>query len=160
MVEEAELWLRDPVKVVQDLLGRTSLRDATTYAPVRAYTGEDQLVRIYDKMWTGDWWYETQVRISFLSPPPLVVKPELTRFYPIGKAPTRSYNCFGHSGIRQDSTFNIWWQQNCIPCLPHPRKLCKSHLSPAISTSDSPPWLSPCSYSHLLFFRHLPAQKL
>ena len=31
------------------------------YVPERAYAnakGEDQ---IYDEMWTGDWWWETQV---------------------------------------------------------------------------------------------------
>lgn len=64
MKEESELWLRDPVEVVQDLLGRPSLRNATTYSPARAYTGEDRRTRIYDEMWTGDWWYETQVSIS------------------------------------------------------------------------------------------------
>lgn len=64
MKEEGELWLRDPVEVVQDLLGRPSLRNATTYSPVQAYTGEDRHTRIYDEMWTGDWWYETQVSIS------------------------------------------------------------------------------------------------
>ncbi|KAG8944054.1 hypothetical protein FRC04_002194 [Tulasnella sp. 424] len=63
MVEEAELWLWDPVKVVRDLLGRTSLCEATTYAPVKACPGRDQLIRIYDKMWTGDWWYETQAKL-------------------------------------------------------------------------------------------------
>lgn len=61
MKEEEELWLQDPVEVVRDLLGRLSLRDVTIYAPARAYTGEDHYTRIYDEMWTGAWWYETQV---------------------------------------------------------------------------------------------------
>ncbi|KIO15986.1 hypothetical protein M407DRAFT_86553 [Tulasnella calospora MUT 4182] len=63
MKEEAELWLRNPVEVVRELLGRPSLRNAIVYVPLRAYTGADRQSRIYDKMWTGDWWYDAQNKL-------------------------------------------------------------------------------------------------
>lgn len=61
MTEEVELWLRNPVDCVRDLLGRVTLRDSLVYKPTRVYTGEDRQRRVYEEMWTGDWWWDIQV---------------------------------------------------------------------------------------------------
>lgn len=34
------------------------------YAPERVYADEEGKERIYDNMWTGNWWWETQVNNS------------------------------------------------------------------------------------------------
>ncbi|KIO17315.1 hypothetical protein M407DRAFT_42356, partial [Tulasnella calospora MUT 4182] len=50
MKEEAELWLRDPVECVRDLMGKVTLWDAMNYQPMKVYTGEDRKTRIYNEM--------------------------------------------------------------------------------------------------------------
>ena len=59
--ETVELWRRDPVECVEELIGNPALRDMMAYVPERAYTDAKGESRIYDEMWTGDWWWETQV---------------------------------------------------------------------------------------------------
>ena len=59
--EELELWLRDPVVCVQELLGNPAFRNELAYAPKKVYTDPQVQTHQYDKMWTGDWWWETQV---------------------------------------------------------------------------------------------------
>ena len=59
--ETLELWRRDLVECVEELLGNPALRDAMAYTPERAYANAKGENRIYDEMWTGDWWWETQV---------------------------------------------------------------------------------------------------
>ena len=61
MTEEAELWLRPPLECMAELLGNPAFREHMVYSPSRVYTGEARLSRVYDEMWTGDWWWETQV---------------------------------------------------------------------------------------------------
>jgi hypothetical protein len=36
------------------------------YAPERVYEDEDMKSRVFDEMWTADWWWDTQVKISLL----------------------------------------------------------------------------------------------
>ena len=66
--EQLEFWRRDLVECVQELIGNLSFRDVMVYAPERAYTDAKGTNRIYDEMWTGDWWCNVQVSIGFRSP--------------------------------------------------------------------------------------------
>ena len=59
--ETLELWRRDPVECVKELIGNPAWRDTIAYAPERAYTDAEGRNQIYDEMWTGEWWWETQV---------------------------------------------------------------------------------------------------
>ena len=59
--ETLELWRRDPVECVEELIGNPVWRDAMAYSPEHAYTDARGRNQIYDEMWTGDWWWETQV---------------------------------------------------------------------------------------------------
>jgi hypothetical protein len=61
MVEKLELWRRDPVKCVQDLMGNPSFQGHMAYAPERVYRDKQGNVRIYDEMWTANWWWDLQV---------------------------------------------------------------------------------------------------
>ncbi|EIM79626.1 uncharacterized protein STEHIDRAFT_69183 [Stereum hirsutum FP-91666 SS1] len=59
MVEEAELWRRNPVDLVADLLGNPSFANDTHYRPEKIYTMKNgRRVRWFGEMWTTDWWWE------------------------------------------------------------------------------------------------------
>lgn len=61
MVEELELWRRDPVECVKDLMGNPAFRDHMSYVPEEVFADSEGTSRIYDKMWTGEWWWKMQV---------------------------------------------------------------------------------------------------
>jgi len=59
--EMVELWQRDPVECVEELIGNPAFRDMMVYVPERTYADQKGENQIYDEMWTGEWWSETQV---------------------------------------------------------------------------------------------------
>lgn len=59
--EKLELWRRDPVECVRELLGNPALKEYLTYAPERVWADVAQENQVYDEMATGEWWWETQV---------------------------------------------------------------------------------------------------
>ena len=61
--EEVELWRRDIVDCVADLIGNTALRNCIVYEPVRVKRDGQ---RYYSEMCTADWWWNVQVRLSCL----------------------------------------------------------------------------------------------
>ncbi|KAI5886664.1 uncharacterized protein SCHCODRAFT_02517285 [Schizophyllum commune H4-8] len=66
--ENVELWLRDPIACIRELLGNPSFKDHSTYAPYRVYERlNDQgegVNREYDEMWTANWWWEVQDKLG------------------------------------------------------------------------------------------------
>ena len=62
MVEELELWRRDPVECVKELIGNPAFDGKIAYAPEQVFTNMTADEQIRDEMWTGDWWWNTQVR--------------------------------------------------------------------------------------------------
>ncbi|EPQ50928.1 hypothetical protein GLOTRDRAFT_133665 [Gloeophyllum trabeum ATCC 11539] len=71
MHEEVELWYRDPVECVRELVGNPAFEGKQAYAPERVYVDPQGQNRMYDEMWTGDWWWETQSKL----PPGATVAP-------------------------------------------------------------------------------------
>ena len=65
LVEDLELWRWDPVECVNELMGNPAFKEYISYVPERVYTDDTGQDRIYDEMWTADWWWETQVSWSF-----------------------------------------------------------------------------------------------
>jgi hypothetical protein len=61
MTEELELWFWNPIEIVHKLIRNPTFKEHMAYAPEKAYQDEDGSVRIFDEIWTGDWWWETQV---------------------------------------------------------------------------------------------------
>ena len=61
MCENFELWIRNPVECIKDLIGNPLFKDHMVYAPSRAYMDDAGLQRVFDEMWTGDWWCDKQV---------------------------------------------------------------------------------------------------
>lgn len=60
--ESLELWRRDPVQCILELIGNPTFDGDIAYGPERVFTDEDATIRRYDEMWTADWWWNTQVR--------------------------------------------------------------------------------------------------
>ncbi|KAI8989225.1 hypothetical protein BD414DRAFT_415618 [Trametes punicea] len=58
--EKVELWKRDPVECVRELMGNPAFRDSIRYAPEHQYADEEGTQRIYGNMWTANWWWEVQ----------------------------------------------------------------------------------------------------
>ncbi|KAI6014328.1 hypothetical protein EDC04DRAFT_2904169 [Pisolithus marmoratus] len=61
--EQLELWRRDPVKCMEELIGNPVFWDMTAYVPEHAYADVKGDNCIYDEMWTGDWWWDVQMRL-------------------------------------------------------------------------------------------------
>ncbi|RDB17807.1 hypothetical protein Hypma_000671 [Hypsizygus marmoreus] len=60
MKEEVELWMRNPVELVKELIGNPAFAPYMAYHPERAYRDQAQTERIYDELWTGEWWWKAQ----------------------------------------------------------------------------------------------------
>ncbi|KAK7018916.1 hypothetical protein R3P38DRAFT_2714788 [Favolaschia claudopus] len=62
MSEDLELWIRDPVECIKELMGNPAFRDHMAYAPERVYSSSDgnEETRIIDEMWTAEWWWKIQ----------------------------------------------------------------------------------------------------
>lgn len=59
--EELELWRRDPVECVRELIGNPALRDDMTYAPRKIFEDMEKEQRVWEEMYTADWWWDVQV---------------------------------------------------------------------------------------------------
>lgn len=66
LTEELELWWRDPVECIRELLGNPVFKEIMRYAPEHHYQDKEGKVRITNEMWTADWWWKLQVN-SLLS---------------------------------------------------------------------------------------------
>lgn len=60
--EELELWRRDPVECVKELISNPAFINDIQYVPEKHYTDNTRTNREYSEMWTADWWWDIQVR--------------------------------------------------------------------------------------------------
>ena len=60
--ETVELWRRNPVECVQELIGNPEFKHYMKYAPYRLYMNDDGTDQCWDEMATGSWWWDIQVR--------------------------------------------------------------------------------------------------
>ncbi|THG92766.1 hypothetical protein EW026_g8251 [Hermanssonia centrifuga] len=61
--ERLDLWRRDPVECIRELIGKPALRDSMGYAPEQVFADSNGTSRIYDEMWSGDWWWNVQGKL-------------------------------------------------------------------------------------------------
>jgi hypothetical protein len=59
--ERLELWRRDPVECMKELMGNSIFEKSLEYAPQKHFLDNEAKNRVFDEMWTGDWWWDTQV---------------------------------------------------------------------------------------------------
>ncbi|KAK6983973.1 hypothetical protein R3P38DRAFT_3456241 [Favolaschia claudopus] len=60
MKEELELWRRDPVECIRELMGNPAFKKHMAYAPERVYANKRGTNRVWDEMWTANWWWKLQ----------------------------------------------------------------------------------------------------
>ncbi|KAI0693079.1 hypothetical protein BC835DRAFT_1306895 [Cytidiella melzeri] len=58
--EVVELWKRDPVECIRDLLANPVFAKHMRYEPERLYEDEAGKRPIFNEMWTGEWWEKLQ----------------------------------------------------------------------------------------------------
>ena len=63
LTERVELYMRDAVDCIEELMGNPIFKDLLRYAPERWYEDEQGRKRLYGDMWTGEWWWRLQVRL-------------------------------------------------------------------------------------------------
>ena len=61
IMEDLELWKRNPVKSVKELIGNPGFKNLVSYVPQWVYTDKAGLKCIFNEMWIADWWWDTQV---------------------------------------------------------------------------------------------------
>ncbi|CAE6472817.1 unnamed protein product [Rhizoctonia solani] len=65
IVEKAELWYRDILGVIRELLGNHIYGMDLVFAPRQEFEDTEKTQRVYDEMWTGDWWLRLQTSGDF-----------------------------------------------------------------------------------------------
>ena len=65
--ERHQIEYRNPVEAIKSLWTDPLLADQLVYQPEKMYVDESHSSRLYNKMWTGSWWWSIQVPSIFLS---------------------------------------------------------------------------------------------
>ncbi|KAJ7447660.1 hypothetical protein FB451DRAFT_1535820, partial [Mycena latifolia] len=60
IVETLELWYRDPVGCIRELMGNPVFRDVMQYAPQRVFEDMEAKSEVINEMWTAAWWWKLQ----------------------------------------------------------------------------------------------------
>ncbi|KAI0685867.1 hypothetical protein BC835DRAFT_1408700 [Cytidiella melzeri] len=63
ITEELELWFRDPVECICELIGNPRFQGKMLYAPEQLFEDPKEEHRVWNEMSTGDWWWETQLNL-------------------------------------------------------------------------------------------------
>ncbi|KAJ7061359.1 hypothetical protein C8F01DRAFT_1288953 [Mycena amicta] len=82
MSEDLELWIRDPVECIKELMSNPTFKKSMAYTPERVYSTvePDEEHRILDEMWTGDWWWQTQGKLKTgATVSPLIISSDKTQ---------------------------------------------------------------------------------
>ena len=61
LTEELEMWYRDPVECIRELLGNPMFQNVTKFAPEKLFEDRDGKCQVVNEMWTADWWWKIQV---------------------------------------------------------------------------------------------------
>ncbi|OCH83867.1 hypothetical protein OBBRIDRAFT_742550 [Obba rivulosa] len=58
--ETLELWKRNPVECIKELMGNPEFHEHMKYAPEHLYCDPEGKQQLYENMSTGDWWWRMQ----------------------------------------------------------------------------------------------------
>lgn len=61
VAEELEVVYRDPLEVIEEIYSSPAYCDQMKFAPEKHWVNDKRTKRIYNEMWTGDWWWKRQV---------------------------------------------------------------------------------------------------
>ncbi|KAH9916939.1 hypothetical protein B0H21DRAFT_816102 [Amylocystis lapponica] len=62
-VEHLELWFRNPLECIRELLSNPAFKDVLKYAPERHFADKNKDAQVTSEMWTGEWWWDLQQRL-------------------------------------------------------------------------------------------------
>ncbi len=62
--EMVELWHRNPVECVQELISNPEFKEYMKYTPYHLYESDNGMNQCWDKMATSSWWWDIQVRFK------------------------------------------------------------------------------------------------
>ena len=48
---------------MKELMGNPVSKDSLECTPQRHFMDQEGVNRMFDEMWTGDWWWDTQVKL-------------------------------------------------------------------------------------------------
>ena len=60
-----QIYYRNPIDVIKSLWSNPTYADQMVFSPQKLWTSSDKTSRLYNEMWTGDWWWKIQVFILF-----------------------------------------------------------------------------------------------
>ena len=63
--ERLEFHFRDVIECIRSLYGDPQFMHSLAFVPERHYTNSERTSRIYNEMYTGDWWWMVQVRTPY-----------------------------------------------------------------------------------------------
>ncbi|PBK87099.1 hypothetical protein ARMGADRAFT_939452, partial [Armillaria gallica] len=69
--EHLEMWYRDPVEIVCELIGNPIFKEVMAYAPIQLFADAQGTEQVFNEMWTGEWWWRIQERL----PPSVTIAP-------------------------------------------------------------------------------------
>lgn len=116
MVEELELWKRDPVECVKELMGNPAFKDFLAYVPERVFTDPSGKNRIIDEAWTADWWWKIQVSARSYH------RERSLQSNHTGEAAPRFCRYTGYPGLGQDTAHSVCGRQVSVASLPNHRQ--------------------------------------
>lgn len=61
LTDQFELWFRNPLCIIKELISNPAFNGFVSYTPERVYDDDTGETRVYDEMWTADWWWDMQV---------------------------------------------------------------------------------------------------
>ncbi|KAF8181120.1 RNA ligase-domain-containing protein [Mycena galopus ATCC 62051] len=80
MTETAELWFRDPVECVKELIGNPSFKDVMDYAPKHQFVDAEGAEQLIKEMSSASWWWKMQMRLPIGSTcVPIILSSDKTR---------------------------------------------------------------------------------
>ena len=57
------IWYRNPLKAIESLFGDPGNAEHLVYAPKKIYSDSTRKNRIFNEMWTGQWWHVLQASL-------------------------------------------------------------------------------------------------
>jgi hypothetical protein len=147
--EELELWLRDPVDCIRELMGNPEFEDVVAYAPERVFADDEGKTRRFDETWTGDWWWEMQVS--------LCVYYGAKQTYLIvveGQVAGRGCCSTGDPRLRQNCAVAVPWGSGSVTSILDTGKYLQRHPPSAIKTRSYPNRLLTYHQTGVLLARH------
>ena len=135
--EKLEFFCRDILECIRSLYGDPSWAQDMAFAPERHYTSHVWTSRIYNELYTSDWWWTIQV--SFFIPGANNILMSSTSGTLRGTT-TRGYNCTCDCILGQDTAYSFQ-KQDGIPSVPYDWQHPDGHLLKTITPCPNPGWV-------------------